>query len=95
MCGEISTHRSFLSLSHLLSCTVEMSQAVKAGTVPKEMIQRFVDMSNNPFLAWLMTFGYVAGLFLEKSICCFWSCSFVVVCCSEVSEKGYWPILPS
>lgn len=37
---------------------VEMSQAVKAGTVPKEMIQRFVDMSNNPLLAWLMTFGY-------------------------------------
>lgn len=35
----------------------EMSQAVKAGTVPKEMIQRFVDMSNNPLLAWLMTFG--------------------------------------
>jgi hypothetical protein len=35
----------------------ELAQALKDGKLPAEMLQRYMDMSKNPFLAWLMSFG--------------------------------------
>lgn len=35
----------------------EMAQALKDGKLPAEMLQRYVDMNKNPFLAWLMSIG--------------------------------------
>jgi hypothetical protein len=35
----------------------ELAQAFKDGKLPAEMLQRYLDLSKNPFFAWLMSFG--------------------------------------
>jgi len=35
----------------------ELAQALKDGKLPAEILQRYLDMSKNPFFAWLMSFG--------------------------------------
>lgn len=39
------------------SLPVDMVQAMKNGSLPKDMLQRYLDMTSNSFLAWLMQFG--------------------------------------
>lgn len=34
-----------------------MAEALKAGKLPQEILQRFLDMDTNPFLAWLLRIG--------------------------------------
>ena len=35
----------------------ELAEALKAGKLPEEILQRFLDMDKNPFLSWLMRIG--------------------------------------
>lgn len=35
----------------------EMAEALKAGKLPQEILQRFLDMDSNPFLSWLLKIG--------------------------------------
>lgn len=39
------------------SLPLDMVQAMKNGTLPKDMLKRYLDMTSNGFLAWLMQFG--------------------------------------
>ncbi|KAL4434804.1 hypothetical protein ABPG77_005331 [Micractinium sp. CCAP 211/92] len=39
------------------SLPAEMAEALKAGKLPQEILQRFLDMDSNPFLSWLMKIG--------------------------------------
>ena len=41
----------------LESLPAEMAEALKAGKLPEEILQRFLDMDRNPFLSWLMKMG--------------------------------------
>jgi hypothetical protein len=41
----------------LQSLPLDMVQAMKQGTLPKDMLQRYLDMTSNAFLGWLMQFG--------------------------------------
>jgi hypothetical protein len=34
-----------------------MAEALKVGKLPEEILQRFLDMDKNPFLAWLLRIG--------------------------------------
>lgn len=43
--------------SLLLLLRAEMAEALKAGKLPQEILQRFLDMDSNPFLSWLMKIG--------------------------------------
>lgn len=48
----------------LESLPAEMAEALKAGQLPQEMLQRFLDMDKNPIFSWLLKIGcaWVAGL---------------------------------
>jgi hypothetical protein len=37
--------------------TAEMAEALAAGKLPQEILQRFLEMEANPLLAWLMRIG--------------------------------------
>lgn len=39
----------------------EMAEALQAGKLPQEILQRFLDMDKNPFLSWLMKMGCVCA----------------------------------
>lgn len=41
----------------LESLPAQMAEALKAGKLPEEILQRFLDMDRNPFLSWLMKMG--------------------------------------
>lgn len=45
------------SLRLLLFMYAEMAEALKAGKLPQEILQRFLDMDSNPFLSWLLKIG--------------------------------------
>lgn len=39
------------------SLPAEMAEALKAGKLPQEILERFLDMDRNPFLSWLLKIG--------------------------------------
>lgn len=39
------------------SLPLDMVQALQKGTLPKDMLQRYLDMTSNPVLGWLMQFA--------------------------------------
>ena len=48
-------------LGSLCSLPAELAEALKAGKLPPEILQRFLDMDANPFLSWLMKMGCGRG----------------------------------
>jgi len=51
----------------------ELAQALKDGKLPAEMIQRYLELSQSPFFAWLMTFGYEYTHILPCKVQCLMS----------------------
>lgn len=41
----------------LESLPLDIGQAVQKGTIPADMLKRYLDMSSSPIIAWLMQFG--------------------------------------
>ena len=42
---------------HWPPAAAELAEALKAGKLPQEILERFLDMDKNPMLSWLMKIG--------------------------------------
>ena len=82
----------------LESLPAEMAEALQAGKLPQEILQRFLDLDKNPFLSWLMKMGCGAWLpgWLGPPARCQWlSCGAAAACrhlqAGEVSKIQFAP----
>lgn len=55
--GGAAAGGAILAGRALESLPAEMAEALAAGKLPQEILQRFLDMDRNPFLSWLMKMG--------------------------------------